>query len=968
MTPWAPPPLPARLLAARQAPLVGRQPELETMEALWSEVTASRRQVVFLGGEPGAGKTRLIAEIASALHDNGVTVLVGTSGLDTGVSYQPFAEMLDHLFTAAAEGALATVVAGHETELQRLTTRVYRHCPEPVAAPAGAAGVRRDLFEAVASVFRALAEQRPLALMIDDLHWAQLPTIAMLEHLVQACSESPVLVTAAFRTTVPDRSDEMAARVAELHRLEGVRRLDLSGLDTEAIAEFLSLRARLPLSEARAPAAMLRDRTGGNPFFLRELWADLERRGGVAALRTAHRVPSSLSDTLTARLSGLSAEIRAVIELAAVLGSTFTLAALVAASETDRAATLAALDVATALGMVEADRAAGDRYSFVHALVRQAVLDGMPPSRRMLVHARAAEALERQPLHASLVPVLAHHYLASHVLGFHDRALRYSRDAGRLAERSLAFEDAAVWFERAAQLPECDPAERAELLLAAAGDYVRASHFPHARDIYGRLYAIAEPPIRMAAAIGFEDTTWRPGLAGTRAVDLLSSALAECGLDQQNPLYLRGLGSLARALALAGETGRARQVSGRAMELATRLGDESVLAHVLTASMWHGTTPHVAAEQLERTTAVRRQALERFDYETLGAAANFLATVGYLVGRPDSVRDAIEDAGRAVSATGQPYYRHVYCYLAGTRAFLQGDFGGARQWAEETLKQNDTLGDEMTEGPHGVQMYMLSRETGTLGRFRPYIDGHETFAGRWVPGLLGLYTELGVGDGVRRALRHLMSKDLATRSNEAQWPMELAFLTEAALAVADAEVLRTLRPLLAEYAGMNLVCGTMIAVFGSTERYLGQVAACLGEEPEAERCFATALEMDRRMRSVVHVGETLARHAVFAAETGRIALARELAEEARQVAEPIGHVRVLRLLETVARPEGPDGLTGRELEVLRLLASGLSNQEIGARLHISANTAANHVRSILMKTGAANRTQAAMYAATHEIV
>jgi DNA-binding CsgD family transcriptional regulator len=266
-----------------------------------------------------------------------------------------------------------------------------------------------------------------------------------------------------------------------------------------------------------------------------------------------------------------------------------------------------------------------------------------------------------------------------------------------------------------------------------------------------------------------------------------------------------------------------------------------------------------------------------------------------------------------------------------------------------------------------VQMYMLSRETGTLDRFRPYIDGHETFARRWVPGLLGLYTELGVETGVRRALRHLMSKELSARSNEAQWPMELAFLTEAALAMADAEVLTVLRPLLAEFAGMNLVCGTMIAVFGSTERYLGRLAACLGEEAEAERCFAIALEMDRRMRSVVHVGETLAYHAVFAAETGRVGLARELAEQARQVAEPIGHVRVLRLLATVARPPGPDGLTSRELEVLRLLASGLSNQEIGIRLHISANTAANHVRSILMKTGAANRTQAAMYAATHEI-
>ncbi len=82
----------------------------------------------------------------------------------------------------------------------------------------------------------------------------------------------------------------------------------------------------------------------------------------------------------------------------------------------------------------------------------------------------------------------------------------------------------------------------------------------------------------------------------------------------------------------------------------------------------------------------------------------------------------------------------------------------------------------------------------------------------------------------------------------------------------------------------------------------------------------------------------------------------------------MGHVRVLRLLDTIAHPGAPDGLTGREVDVLRLLAGGLSNQEIGARLHISANTAANHIRSILMKTGAANRTQAAMYAARHEVV
>jgi DNA-binding CsgD family transcriptional regulator len=233
---------------------------------------------------------------------------------------------------------------------------------------------------------------------------------------------------------------------------------------------------------------------------------------------------------------------------------------------------------------------------------------------------------------------------------------------------------------------------------------------------------------------------------------------------------------------------------------------------------------------------------------------------------------------------------------------------------------------------------------------------------------LALYTELGVEAGIRRTLRHLMGKELAARTHEAQWPMELVFMTEAALADGDAPAVRTLLPLLREYAGMNMVSGTMIAVFGSADRYLARAAAFLGDHAQAERRFASALDMDRRMSSVVHTGETLAHYAAFAATAGRLAQAEQLATQARQIAEPINHVRVLRLIEAIPLDGGPDGLTDRELEVLRLLAGGLSNQAIGARLHISGNTAANHVRSILMKTGAANRTQAAMYAAQRGIV
>ena len=121
------------------------------------------------------------------------------------------------------------------------------------------------------------------------------------------------------------------------------------------------------------------------------------------------------------------------------------------------------------------------------------------------------------------------------------------------------------------------------------------------------------------------------------------------------------------------------------------------------------------------------------------------------------------------------------------------------------------------------------------------------------------------------------------------------------------------------------------------------------------------------MGSVVHVTETLARHAMFAACQGRSEEARRLADEARAIAAPIGQARVVELVDSLLTT-GPDGLTEREVDVLRLLAEGLSNRAIGQRLYISTNTAANHVRSILIKTGAANRTQAAMYAADHELL
>ena len=197
-----------------------------------------------------------------------------------------------------------------------------------------------------------------------------------------------------------------------------------------------------------------------------------------------------------------------MIEQAAVLGQTFDLPALIASCETDLPATLAAIDSAEGIGLIRPVHDSDGEFSFVHALTREAVVDGMAASQLRIMHARAAEALEGRA-DPSVVPRLANHYLRAHVLGYHEQALRYARQAARMAEQSLAYEDAAKWFERAASLPELSLADRARMNLGAAANHVRAGDFSRARAIYERISAMDDPLIRLEAAVGYEDANWR---------------------------------------------------------------------------------------------------------------------------------------------------------------------------------------------------------------------------------------------------------------------------------------------------------------------------------------------------------------------------------------------------------------------------------------------------------------------------
>ncbi len=338
---------------------------------------------------------------------------------------------------------------------------------------------------------------------------------------------------------------------------------------------------------------------------------------------------------------------------------------------------------------------------------------------------------------------------------------------------------------------------------------------------------------------------------------------------------------------------------------------------------------------------------------------------------------AQRDLTEIALSRGQPFFRYVAGCSRYTHRYAVGDFAAAEHivaWLDDQFSHE--FGGA-TEGSWGVQQFMLRRVTGGLEQVRALITGDESLDDHWLPGLLALYTELDLVAPAARLLKHVCERLDDYRAG-AQWAGVLAFSTEATVKLDDVVAAAMLRPLLAEYAGANLLAGANAAVFGSADRYLAQLDSVLGAD-SADHHFERALAMDRRMGAVTHQVETLAawsRHRAHrgdAAEGQTSPSATRLAEEARALARRIGHRRVLRDLDADPAPQAegaplPNGLTEREVDVLRLVAEGLSNREIGERLFISANTSANHVRSILIKTAAPNRTKAAIFATEHGLL
>ncbi len=932
--------------------------------------------MLFVGGDPGAGKSRLAAEVALALQRNDVSVLVGSCIADAGLPFDPLVEPVGALLAALDSGHLRLDVAhGHPDEardLLRLLTLGSTLGSGPVEGAAAPV-----VFEVVVSALKAACEARPLLLVLEDLHWAGESALRGLRYVIDHTAGLPVLIILTHRTSPADRSTLLSEFMSGVIPLDGVHRVDLAGLDIEDVAEYIAAAHDPTTNSSGKVAGVLHERTGGNPFVLRELWRDLQKHGGVASLfGTKVSVPESLRAVVAGRLASLTARQRDLLFIGAVIGDEFGSDLVSAADDSDGAdlrEVFAALEACEQTGLVDQNVGRPGRWRWVHGLARQAVLDSRGSFDLAAAHARVGRALEEGfPAEPSRLQRLAHHFVSAGVLGSQEKAAGYLEASARTAADRLANSDAALLYEQAATHAESAPT-RDRLLVSAARAHNLAGHMRRSLQLNEEVARSVGSQQRLAAAVGFEGVAWRVAVPGDIAVSLLSAALEAKKEGDRDPQTIRARASLARAYAFAGKPERAHEERRLAERLARDNGDEGLLAAVLQATLGDSVGQAELSGRVARSKELAAILARHPEFPRSGPAMTFRALDFYAIGDVGALRECHEELARMVRTTQQPFWQWTALLWRTTTLLLTCDFTGATDCARRSraLEQTFESPDGTNDGPGSLQSFMIRRETRGLEFARGMLDRVTTTPNPWRPATVALGTELEARGVVRPALHQALEQDLPRLRASSTWPAALGFLAEGAAFLGDTDAMRVLLPEVEAYAGLNLAGGEFLVAHGSADRLIGQLRSGLGL-PGADDSFSAAAAMDRHMHSPLHVATTLAMHAVHRRASGEPATRIEqVAGPARALASEHNLPRVLRLLgrDAVASESGlPDGLTVREAEVLRLVGRGRSNRDIARALFISEHTAANHVRSILMKTQCTNRTSAAHYAMRHGLL
>jgi DNA-binding CsgD family transcriptional regulator/tetratricopeptide (TPR) repeat protein len=958
--------------------LAGRATELAGLVGAWADVAAAASAVTLVSGEAGAGKTRLVTEFGARVAAAGGTVLVGCCAPSAGAA-PPYAPIIQALGQLAAGRELAEqLVAGADGE--------------PGAAH------RTRLFHLVATALAEAAQTAPVALVLEDAHWADQSTLDVIGYLVRTLRDARVLVVVTYRAEDVDRTPRLRAWLAGLRRAVRTSAAELTALtDTEVADQVEGILGRaLPAKALAAVAA----RADGNPFYVEELIASGARQPG--------ELPPSLRDVLMSRLESVPPRTRHLLRVCAVAGRQVEEPLLRAVLKTSTTALAAAVRPAVAHHLLR-PLSTGNGYEFRHELVREAADAELLPGERIAVHAAIAAWLAgRQPtVDVAELSRVAHHWCGAED---DDRAVPALAIAGAAAFRAGGFDEAYAQLAGAARRglalgrkPSDELAsgltlvEVTRMALHAAS---LGSGLPDARPIGEAVLAAVDPgaaPQDYAALIGWLGLLRMLGddhagahEAYTRALSLLPDA----------PTRLRAwlLARYAKACMLMYDREPALRHGRAALDLARQLAERDVEGVALSVLGVLTDDPADGVPMVREGLAI---AVEYDDVDGVVRGYTNLTHLHGVLGQPEQALSVAERGLAVAERLGVVSTRLTVLRLNAVAAMsTTGDWTRALRWLDELLGEPllpawaaqcrlEAARIHLARGDFATAAALLDeiRQDGWADDAESAAELHAvaaelaTWQARPAEALAAAERAAGLASDVAGVV-------------PAGWPVAVGVRAAADLA----ELAAPARPA----AGPVNVADrarALVRVVDRTVRAGGQHAEALeaawrplitaeltrleaGSEPEAWEAAGKAWQAEGHLWRLAYCRYRLAEALSAGGHTGRGGAAKPLAEAWRLAAQ-LGAAPLVTMVERLARyarvalpqaaalmaaPEPPPdpargtGLTPRELEILRLIAAGSTNAAMAAELFISAKTVDTHVSSVLRKLGVSRRTQAAALA------
>lgn len=908
-------------VAHDRTPYIGREEELADLRRHLEEALAGRGSLVLVGGEPGVGKTRLAEEVAGEADQRGARVLVGhCSQMEGAVPYIAWVEVLEQAVARArSPEALRALLGESAGEIARIVPelrRMYGDIPPPVDLPPEQE--RRYLFNSIRGFIARAADVRPLVLILDDLHWADEPTLLLLEHLAEELHDMPALVIGTYRDVELEVDRPLARSLEGLLRRRLAERIPLKRLGQDAVAEMLAaLAGQDPPPEV---VTVVYEETEGNAFFVEEVFQHLHEEGRLLDERGRWRrdvrvgevdVPESVRLVIGRRLQRLPDEARKVLAAASTIGRFFDVGLLEAVAETGEDELLDALEAAEVARLIAPSADDADRFEFAHELIRQTLLAGLSALRRQRLHRKVADAIEGRlgDRAEERAEELVHHLLNAGSGADSKKLLRFLIAAGERGMAAAAWEDAHRHFENALALAEGDRRVRADVLVKA-GFALRsmarlqdaAAAWRAALDIFSEL-GDAEAAAGLCNELAFD--LGYSGRTG-EGIEFVQRGLA-VSEGMRNEVRARLLAAGMTYLAWSGDRAGALAMEREALDLAREVGDPWLEAYIHGA---RATADYLYMDLAGTLVAAERARTLDLGEDRLWERALLLSLVEFthvLRGERDAAEAVARELVPMAERIGSGFAILLHARAEGLRAIGEtGDLAAFERFAREDMERCERL-----EQMWVSQSYtLLALAAFWRGRWDEAFEHHARALALEFPGAFE-----GWSEGVR--FLHLATAGRVEEAAEVYrgwggrlppvdgpitfgpWSMALYAVDVMALLGRREEAAR-----LGPYADRALAEGTLLRVFDALPiaAVAALAAAAAGRWDEAEARFAEALQLAGTLPLRISVPEVRRLHAYALLEWGEPGehdRGRRLLEEAVAGYRDLGMPRHLELTEAL---------------------------------------------------------------------